>query len=216
MKPAPTHTVKILLADDHAIVRRGVRQLLAESWPAAVFGEATTAQQALEQVWKETWSIVLLDITMPGRSGLDIIRELKDAQPKMPVLVLSMHAEEQFALRMLKSGASGYVTKDTLLEDLTRAVDKVLAGGRYLSGTLAELLAGVLAGADQVPHERLSDREFQVMLLLARGMALKEIGAQLALSVNTISTYRLRMLEKMNMRSNADLVQYSILHGLIE
>ncbi len=216
MKPAPTHTVKILLADDHAIVRRGVRQLLAESWPAAVFGEATTAQQALEQVWKETWSIVLLDITMPGRSGLDIIRELKDAQPKMPVLVLSMHAEEQFALRMLKSGASGYVTKDTLLEDLTRAVEKVLAGGRYLSGTLAELLAGVLAGADQVPHERLSDREFQVMLLLARGMALKEIGAQLALSVNTISTYRLRMLEKMNMRSNADLVQYSILHGLIE
>jgi len=216
MTLVPTHTVKILLADDHAIVRRGVRQLLAESWPAAVFGEATTAQQALEQVWKETWSIVLLDITMPGRSGLDIIRELKDAQPKMPVLVLSMHAEEQFALRVLKSGASGYVTKDTLLEDLTRAVEKVLAGGRYLSGTLAELLAGVLAGADQVPHERLSDREFQVMLLLARGMALKEIGAQLALSVNTISTYRLRMLEKMNMRSNADLVQYSILHGLIE
>lgn len=215
MKPASAPALKILLADDHAIVRCGVSQLLAESWPTAVFGEAATAQQALEQVWKEPWSVVLLDISMPGRSGLDIIRELKDARPKMPVLVLSMHAEEQFALRVLKSGASGYVTKDTLLEDLTRAVEKVLAGGRYLSGTLAELLAGVLAGADQVPHERLSDREFQVMLLLARGMALKEIGAQLALSVNTISTYRLRMLEKMNMRSNADLVHYSILRGLI-
>jgi len=208
--------LKFLLADDHAIVRRGVRQLLEEAWPAAVFGEAATAQQALEHVWKEPWSVALLDITMPGRSGLDIIRELKDAQPKMPVLVLSMHAEEQFALRVFKSGASGYVTKDTLLEDLTRAVEKVLSGGRYLSASLAEKLAGVLAGADQVPHERLSDREFQIMLLLARGMALKEIGTQLALSVNTISTYRLRMLEKMKMLSNADLVQYSIQHGLID
>jgi len=211
-----TPPLKFLLADDHAIVRRGVRQLLAEAWPAAVFGEAATAQQALELVWKEPWSVVLLDITMPGRSGLDVIRELKDAQPKMPVLVLSMHAEEQFALRVLKCGASGYVTKDTLLEDLSRAVEKVLAGGRYLSSTLAERLAGVLAGADQVPHERLSDREFQVMLLLARGLALKEIGAQLALSVNTISTYRLRVLEKMGVRSNAELVQYCIQHGLIE
>ncbi len=214
MKAAPT--LKILLADDHAIVRNGVRQLLTETWPAADFGEAATAQQALDQVWKEPWSIVLLDITMPGRSGLDVMSQLKDARPKMPVLVLSMHAEEQFALRMLKSGASGYVTKDTLLEDLTQAVEKVLAGGRYLSGTLAERLAGVLAGADQMSHERLSDREFQVLLLIARGMALKEIGAQLALSVNTISTYRLRLLEKMNMGSNAELVQYSIQQGLID
>lgn len=214
MNPTPP-PLKILLVDDHAIVRRGVRQLLAETWPNAVFGEAATAQQALELVGKEPWCIVLLDITMPGRSGLDVIRDLKDAQPKMPVLVLSMHAEEQFALRVLKSGASGYVTKDTLLEDLTLAVEKVLAGGRYLSATLAELLAGALAGADQVPHERLSDRELQVLLLLVRGMALKEIAAQLALSVNTISTYRLRVLEKMKMRSNAELVQYTIQQGLI-
>jgi len=207
--------LKILLADDHAIVRRGVRQLLNESWPTAVFGEAATAQQALEQVWKEPWSVVLLDITMPGRSGLDVIRELKDAQPKMPVLVLSMHAEEQFALRVFKSGASGYVTKDTLLEDLTSAVKKVLAGGRYLSATLAEKLAGVLSGADQVPHERLSDREFQVMILLSGGTTLKEIGARLALSGNTVSTYRARVLEKMKLRSNAELVQYAIQHALI-
>ena len=212
----PASPLKILLADDHAIVRRGVRQLLAEAWPAAVFGEAATAQQAQELVWKEPWSVVLLDITMPGRSGLDVIRDLKDAQPRMPVLVLSMHAEEQFALRVLKSGASGYVTKDTLLEDLTRAVEKVLAGGRYLSGTLAERLAGVLAGADQMPHERLSDRELQVLLELARGLALKAIGAQLSLSVSTISTYRQRVLEKLGVRSNAALAQYCIQHRLIE
>jgi len=211
-KPPP---LKILLADDHAIVRRGVRQLLVESWPAAVFGEAATAQQALEQVLREPWSVALLDITMPGRSGLDVIRELKDARSTMPVLVLSMHAEEQFALRVFKSGASGYVTKDTLLEELTHAVEKVLAGGRYLSATLAEKLAGVLSGADLVLHERLSDRELQVMVLLSSGTTLKEIGARLALSVNTVSTYRSRILEKMKLRSNAELVQYSIRHGLI-
>jgi two-component system invasion response regulator UvrY len=210
-----TSTLKILLVDDHAIVRRGVRHLLIESWPTAVFGEATTAQEALELVWKEPWSVVILDITMPDRSGLDIIGELREAQPKMPVLVLSMHAEEQFALRMFKSGASGYVTKDTLLEDLTLAVEKMLAGGRYLSPSLAEILAGVMAGADQVPHQRLSDREFQVMLMLVRGMAVKEIGAKLSLSVHTISTYRMRTLEKMNMQSTAELVQYSIQHELL-
>ena len=207
--------LKILLADDHAIVRRGVSQLLAEAWPDAVFGEAATASQALELVLAEPWNVVILDITMPGRSGIDVIRELKDAQPKIPVLVLSMHAEGQFALRALKSGASGYVTKDTLLEELIHAVERVLAGGRYLSASLAELLAGELAGSDRVPHERLSDREFQVFLLLVRGMPLKEIASDLTLSVNTISTYRLRILEKMHLRSNAELVQYSVQHGLI-
>lgn len=209
-----TNPVRILLVDDHAIVRRGVRNLLNEAYGDAAFGEAATAQRALEMVWKEPWSLVLLDISMPGRSGLDVLRELKDARPKMPVLVLSMHAEEQFALRMLKAGASGYVTKDCLDADLVRAVEKVLAGGRYLSGDLAERLAGVLAGADQIPHERLSDREFQVMGMLTRGLALKEIAAQLSLSVNTVSTYRLRLLEKMGLRTNADLVQYAIHHGL--
>jgi len=210
-----TPPLKILPADDHPIVRRGVSQFLAETWPDAVFGEAATAPQALELVWAEPWNIVILDITMPGRSGIDVIRELKDARPKMPVLVLSMHAEGQFAMRALKSGASGYVTKDTILEELTLAVEKLLSGGRYLSATLAELLAAELAGADQVPHERLSDREFQVLLLIVRGISLKEIAAALNLSVNTISTYRLRILEKMHLRSNAELVKYTIRHGLI-
>jgi DNA-binding NarL/FixJ family response regulator len=211
-----TQPLKILLADDHAIVRRGVRHLIASEYNVAIFGEAATAQQALELVWQESWNLVLLDISMPGRSGLDVLRELKDARPATPVLVLSMHAEEQFALRVLRAGASGYVTKDTLDDDLTHAVERVLAGGRYLSADLAGRLAGVLAGADQTPHERLSDREFEVLLLLARGVALKEIGAQLSLSINTISTYRLRLLEKMNLQTNAALVHYAIHHGLID
>jgi DNA-binding NarL/FixJ family response regulator len=207
---------EILLVDDHAIVRRGVRHLLAETFPDAVFGEAASAQEALELVGKKLWSVVLLDISMPGRSGLDVIPALKDAQPRMPVLVLSTHAEEQFALRVLRAGASGYVTKDCLDDELASAVKKVLAGGRYLSGDLAERLAGVLAGAEQVPHERLSDREFQVLRLLARGLGLKEIGAQLGLSISTISTYRLRLLEKMRLHTNAELVLYVIQHGLMD
>jgi DNA-binding NarL/FixJ family response regulator len=205
---------EFLLVDDHAVVRRGVRHLLAGAFRGAVFGEAASAQEALEMVWKKSWSIVLLDISMPGRSGLDVLPALKDARPRMPVLLLSTHAEEQFALRVFRAGASGYITKDCLDDELVRAVKKVLAGGRYLSGELAGRLAGVLAGAEQAPHERLSDREFQVMRLLARGSRLKEIAAQLGLSINTISTYRLRLLEKMGLKTNADLALYAVQHGL--
>ncbi len=206
--------IEILLVDDHPIVRRGVRHLLSEAFRGAVFGEAPSAHEALEMVWKKSWSLVLLDINMPGRSGLDIIPALRKARPLMPLLVLSTHAEEQFALRVLRAGASGYITKDCLDEELTRAVKKVLGGGRYLSGNLAELLAGFFAGAEQTPHERLSDREFQVMRLLARGAGLKEIGAQLGLSVNTISTYRLRLLRKMGLKNNAELALYAFQRGL--
>jgi DNA-binding NarL/FixJ family response regulator len=206
--------IEILLVDDHAVVRRGVRHLLARAFPEALFGEAASAQEALDMVLKKSWSLVLLDISMPGRSGLDIIPALKEARPPMPLLVLSTHAEEQFALRVLRAGASGYITKDSLDEELVRAVEKALAGGRYLSGNLAERLAGVLSGAEQQPHERLSDREFQVMRLLARGAGLKEIGAQLGLSVNTISTYRLRLLRKMGLKTNAELVLYAFQRGL--
>ncbi len=206
--------IEILVVDDHAVVRRGVRHLLARAFPEALFGEAATAQEALDMVLKQSWSLVLLDISMPGRSGLDIIPALRAARPRMPLLVLSTHAEEQFALRVLRAGASGYITKDSLDEELVRAVKKVLEGGRYLSGNLAERLAAVLAGGDQAPIERLSDREFQVMRLLAGGAGLKEIGAQLGLSVNTISTYRRRLLVKMGMKSNADLALYAFQRGL--
>jgi DNA-binding NarL/FixJ family response regulator len=208
--------IEILLVDDHPVVRRGLRHLLAGAFRGAVFGEAASAQEALEMVWKQLWSLVLLDISMPGRSGLDVLPALKDARPQMPVLVLSTHAEEQFAVRVLRAGASGYITKDCLDEELAGAVKKVLAGGRYLSGDLAGRLAGHLAGAEQAPHERLSDREFQVMRLLARGTALKVIGAQLGLSISTVSTYRLRLLDKMGLRTNAELVLYAVQHGLMD
>jgi DNA-binding NarL/FixJ family response regulator len=206
--------IEILLVDDHAVVRRGVRHLLARAFPEALFGEAASAQEALDMVLKKSWSLVLLDISMPGRSGLDIIPALKEARPPMPLLVLSTHAEEQFALRVLRAGAAGYITKDSLDEELVRAVEKVLAGGRYLSGNLAERLAGVLAGGGQAPIESLSDREFQVMRLLAGGAGLKEIAAQLGLSVNTISTFRRRLLLKMGMKTNADLALYAFQRGL--
>jgi DNA-binding NarL/FixJ family response regulator len=206
--------IEFLLVDDHPVVRRGVRHLLAGAFGDALFGEAASAHEALEMAWKKPWSLVLLDISLPGRSGLDIIPALREARPLMPLLVLSTHAEEQFALRVLRAGASGYITKDCLDEELASAVKRVLAGGRYLSGNLAERLAGVLSGAEQQPHERLSDREFQVMRLLARGAGLKEIGAQLGLSVNTISTYRLRLLRKMGLKTNAELVLYAFQRGL--
>ncbi len=213
---SPPKPLKILLVDDHPVVRRGVRHLLVAAYPDAVFGEAASALEALEMVWKETWSVALLDVNMPGRSGLDALPDLKKARPQMAVLVLSALAEERVALRVLRAGASGYITKGSLDDELARAVAKVLAGGRYLSGELAERLAGALAGVEQAPHEQLSDREFQVLRLLARGAPLKEIAADLSLGITTISTYRIRLLEKMRLSSNAALVQYALQHGLLD
>lgn len=208
--------VRILIADDHAVVRRGVRELLGEEFATATFGEATTAQEALDQVWKEPWDLILLDISMPGRSGLDVLRDLKAARPHVAVLVQSMHAEGQFAIRVLKSGAAGYITKDSLPEELIRAVKKVLAGGRYVSLSLAEQLAGFLSTERERPaHEQLSDREFQVLRMLAAGRSVKEIGAELSLSIKTISTYRTRLLEKLDLRSNAELALYAEREGLL-
>lgn len=208
--------VRILIADDHAVVRRGVREMLGEEFPDAVFGDATTAQEALDATWKQPWNLILLDISMPDRSGLDILRDLKAAQPHTPILVQSMHAEGQFAIRVLKAGAAGYITKDSLPEELIRAVKKVLAGGRYVSLSLAEQLAGFLtAEAGRPAHEQLSDREFQVLRMLAAGRSVKEIGAQLSLSIKTISTYRTRLLEKLDLHSNAELALYAEREGLL-
>ena len=206
-----------LIADDHAIVRRGVKDLLAEEFPGAEFGEAATAQAALEHAWKQPCDLIVLDIAMPGRSGLDILKDLKAAQPATPVLVQSMHAEDHFAVRVFKAGGSGYITKDSMPEELVRAVRRLLAGGRYVSASLAEKLAGVLASDGSRPaHELLSDREFQVLRMLAAGRAVKEIGAELSLSIKTISTYRARIFEKLNLRTNQDLARYAVREGLIE
>lgn len=209
--------MRILIADDHAVVRQGLKQILAEAFKRASFGEAANSQQTLERVWKEHWDIVILDLTMPGRSGLEVLKEIKQAHPAMPVLILSMHPEDQFAVRLLKAGASGYMTKESAPEELVGAVRKAIAGGRYISPGLAEKLASFLVSDVQLaPHERLSDREFLILRLIASGKSVSIIAAELSLSVKTISTYRSRLLEKMSMTNNAQLVHYAFHNNLVE
>jgi DNA-binding NarL/FixJ family response regulator len=208
--------MKILITDDHAVVRQGLKQILLEEFTRAEFGEATNAQEAIDRVWKENWDVVVLDITMPGRSGLEVLKEIKKCRPKLPVLVLSMHPEDQFAVRILKIGASGYMTKESAPNELVGAVRKVMAGGRYVSSSLAEKMASYLAvDVHTPPHERLSDREFLVLRLIASGKTPTAIAKELVLSVKTISTYRMRILEKMNMSNNAELTHYAIQNQLV-
>ncbi len=199
------------------MVRRGLRQILADEFRRADFGEARNAQEALARVWKEKWDVVVLDISMPGRSGLEVLREIKNAKAKVPVLVLSMHPEDQFAVRVLKSGASGYMTKESAPEELVRAVQKLLAGGRYVSPSLAEKMALYLTeDLKGTPHERLSNREFQVMRLIASGKTVREIAEENFLSVKTVRTYRQRILEKMGLKRNAELTRYALEHQLVK
>ncbi|HEY4673195.1 MAG TPA: response regulator transcription factor, partial [Nitrososphaerales archaeon] len=194
--------IKILIADDHAVVRRGLKQILAEEPNMAVFGEACNAQEVLKNVREQDWDIVILDITMPDRSGLDVLKELKRERPKLPVLILSIHPEEQYAVRVLKAGAAGYMTKESAPEELVKAIRKVLRGGKYISPSLAEKLAFDLETDSEKPlHETLSDREYQVMCMIASGKTVKEIAKKLYLSVKTISTHRARILGKMKMKT---------------
>jgi DNA-binding NarL/FixJ family response regulator len=206
---------RILIADDHAVVRRGVMELLREEFPTAHFAEAASATETLEHCRVQCWDLVLLDITMPGRTGLDILRDLRLCCPEMAVLVQSMHAEDQFASRMLKAGAAGYVTKQTMPQELVRAARKVLSGGRYVSEGFAEKLASTLGELDKPAHESLSDREFQVLQKLAAGRSIKEIASELSLSIKTVSTYRTRLLEKLGFGSNAELARYAMQQGLV-
>ncbi len=207
--------MRILITDDHAVVRQGLKQILAEEFKRAEFGEASNVQEAIDKVWKEHWDVVVLDITMPGRSGLEVLKEIKKSKPKLPVLMLSMHPEDQFAVRLLKIGASGYMTKESAPQELVGAVKKVVAGGRYVSPALAEKMASYLAIDVQTPpHERLSDREFLVLRLIASGKTPTVIAKELGLSVKTISTYRMRILEKMSMANNAELTHYAIQNQL--
>jgi two-component system invasion response regulator UvrY len=193
-----------------------LKELLSAAFGKAAFTEAKTAQETMEQVLKEDTSLVILDVSMPGRTGIDILRDLKEARPQLPVLVLSMHPEEQFARRALAAGASAYMTKETVPEELVKAVRKVLAGGRYVSSVLAEKLASDLReDADRPPHELLSDREFQILQMMASGKTVTNIAEELALSVKTVSTYRARMLEKTGMKNNAELIRYAIENRLV-
>jgi len=207
---------RVLLVDDHAMLRRGVRQVIEEHVGRGEFAEAADAKEALRLVRSDAWDLVILDISMPGRSGLDVLREIRAARPRLPVLMLSMHPEDRYALRALKGGAAGYITKDASPEDLARAVRKVLGGGTYVSVALAEKLAMRLsAGSPDHLHETLSGREHEVMCLIATGNTVSEIATRLSLSVKTISTYRVRVLRKMGLSNNAELIAYAIRHGLV-
>jgi DNA-binding NarL/FixJ family response regulator len=193
-----------------------LKQILADEFKKSTFGEARNGQEVLDSVWKEDWDVVVLDITMPGRSGLEVLREIKKARPKLPVLVLSMHPEDQFAVRVLKSGASGYMTKESAPAELVGAVKKIMNGGRHISTSVAEIMATYLTmDSKRPPHEQLSNREFQVMRMIASGKTVSEIARMLSLSVRTISTYRARILEKTGMKTNAELTHYAFQHSLV-
>ena len=208
--------MKILLADDHAMVRSGIKLLLLEAFNEVTFGEAENCQQALQLALSQPWNLVILDVSMPGRGGLDVLKELHAQYPLIPVLMLSMYEERQFAVRAFRAGASGYLTKASAGTELIKAVERILVGGRYVSTALAEQLASVLGGSSGLLHERLSDREFEILRIFASGKTVKEAAADLSLSVNTISTYRARILEKMGMHTNAELTHYAISNKLIE
>jgi two-component system invasion response regulator UvrY len=208
--------IRILIVDDHAIVRRGLRDLLSDEFPGAAFGEACDAAQALEELRGNKWDVALLDIALPGKSGLDLLKDLKTEWPKLPVLVVSAHPEDQFAVRALKAGAGGYMTKESAPEELGKAIRKILAGGRYVSPALAEKLAlGVTKDLKRTPHETLSDREYEVMSRIASGKTVTEIAEELSLSAKTISTYRARVLEKLGVKNSAKIVQYALRNGLV-
>jgi two-component system invasion response regulator UvrY len=209
--------MRVLIADDHAVFRRGLRDTLDDAFKKVTFGEAKTAQETIEYVRQHDWEIVILDISMPGKSGLDILDELKSLRPKLPILLLSMHPEEQFARRALKAGAAGYLTKETVPEEIRTAVQRVLSGGRYVSSTLAEKLAYDLRKEADAPiHELLSNREFQVLRMIASGKTVKQIADEIALSVKTVSTYRARILEKTGMKTTAELIRFALHSHLVD
>jgi two-component system, NarL family, invasion response regulator UvrY len=203
--------IKVLIADDHAILRRGLKDILERELQGAVCKEARNAQEVLCQVQKHDWGLVILDVSMPGRTGLDILGDLKKLRPKLPVLFLSVHPEDQLGRRVLKAGASGYLNKESAPEELIKAVRKVLAGGRYVSAALAEKLALDLSTKTEQPlHESLSAREFEVLRMIGLGKTISQIAKELHLSVTTVSTYRARILEKMNMTTTAELIHYAV------
>ncbi len=209
--------IRLLIADDHVLFREGIKQILAGQKDLSVVGEAGDGQTTLEAVRSMEADVVLLDISMPGLSGLDILRDIVLERPRVAVLVLSMHPEEQYAIRVLRAGAAGYMTKESAGEELIAAIRRVATGGTYVSPALAQTLAAALRSDwDLLPHHLLSDREFQVMRMLALGKRLREIAEELSLSEKTITTYRARVLEKMKLRTNADITRYAIRHRLID
>ncbi len=207
--------MKFLIADDHAIVRKGLIQLLREEFTTAEVAEVTNGNEVLEEVRKQLWDAILLDISMPGRNGIEILKQLRTNGIKTPVLIVSMYPEEQYAIRALRAGASGFLSKESANEELLAAVHKILSGRKYISASIADKLADQLAETGEIlTHELLSDREMQVLQLIASGKTVSEIAEEISLSVNTISTYRTRVLEKLSLHNNAELTRYALNHGL--
>ncbi|HWV45365.1 MAG TPA: response regulator transcription factor [Nitrospira sp.] len=209
--------LKVLVVDDYPLFRRGVKDLVNEGFQGAKIGEAGNAFEMLELLRRRPWDVAVLDINMPGMNGLDALKQVKQEFPKLPVLILSMYPEEQYAIRMVKAGADGYLTKSSAPEELVKAITKVRSGGKYVSPSLAEaLIVTIRPGAAKEPHQWLSDREYQVLCFIGSGKTVGEIAGRMNLSVSTISTYRARILEKMGMKTNAELTRYVLQHGLAE
>lgn len=209
--------IRVLIADDHRILREGLKQLLAESGDIIVGGEAENGFEALDKVRKEDWDVVVLDMSMPGKSGIELIRQIKEEKPKLPILILSMHKEDVYALRTLKAGASGYLSKDSATAELVKAIRKVAGGGVYINSHIAEKLAiGLMPANDAAPHTLLSDREYQIFLMLVSGKSITDIADELHLSVKTVSTHKTRIMQKMNITSLSGLIKYAIKHDLLE
>jgi len=209
--------ISVLIVDDHTIVRDGLKQILAETSDIVVTAEAQNGQEAIEKVRQNGYDVVLLDVAMPGADGLSVMRVLRQEKPSAAVLVLSAYPEEQYAVRFLKAGAAGYLTKESASEELILAIRKVAQGGKYVTQSLAERLAVDLASdADKPPHEALSDREYQVMRMIASGKTVGEIAEELSLSVKTVSTYRTRILEKLQLSNNADIIRYALTRGVVK
>jgi len=208
--------LRILIADDHAIIRKGLKQILLEEYPSAIIEEVNDAEGVIKKTISDEWDIIICDLSMPGRSGLDVVQQVKQNFPKLPVLILSIHPEEQYAIRVLRAGAAGYLSKDAATEELVKAVQRVLQGRKYFSSAIAEKMASELdQDTSKPPHEVLSDREFDVFKMLASGKTVSEIAEQLALSITTVSTYRARILVKMNMKTNAEMTRYGLENKLI-
>ncbi len=210
--------VRILIADDHAVVRKGLRQIISDAFPEAEFGEATNANDTLELVWKQDWDVVILDIAMPGRNGLEVLNQLKNEKSRAAVLVLSVHPEDQFALPAMRAGAAGFITKESAAEMIVVALQKILSGGRYFSEAVLAKMTDVFSqGASAAaPHELLSDRELQVLQMLGSGKTVKEIGVELCLSMKTVSTYRVRILRKLNLQNNVEIARYALRNHLVQ
>ena len=209
--------IKILIADDHTMFREGLKHILAEYPDLVVTDEANNGQEVLDKIWKNNYDMVLLDITMPGMTGLEALKQLKNDRPKLPVLILSMHPEEQYAVRVLRAGASGYLTKESAPDELITAIRKISQGRKYITPSLAERLASEFEADSERPlHDILSDREYQVLRMIAAGKTLTHIAGELSLSIKTVSTYRTRIMDKMKMKSNAEVMHYVIKHQLLD